>query len=369
MKVGVTGGAGFIGGWVCEALVQRGHEAVVFDHRAERGDNSWAQANLRASQTHRVFLGDTRDDVAVTEFAAQVDGIIHLASVLGTQETVHNPRPAVMTNVISGMNVFEAATQYKLPVVNICVGNAGMSNPYSASKTCVETLGHMYVRDRGTLLNQVRVVNAYGPRQVPAAPYGPSKVRKIMPAFICRALTGQPIEIYGDGQQVSDCVWVGDVAEALVAALEIASYDRVGNYGVDQPRVVEVGPRDNHTVREIAKLVNSTVQSMGLSDRADIRHLPMRPGETPGARVTADVDTLKYVGMRWQDLMPLEAGVAHTVRWYADQWLPGHLERAGQGDKPVGIQVEPDRSDEDRDPQHAGRSAGRWEAYPHTQPA
>ena len=305
MRVGVTGGAGFLGSHVVDVLIERGHEPVVFDHIG-RGQRDGVE----------VMLGDTRDDVSVTELAAHVEGIIHLASVLGTQETVHNPRPAVMTNVISGMNVFEACVQHKLPVVNICVGNAGFSNPYSASKTCVETLGHMYVRDRGLALNQVRLVNAYGPRQAMAAPYGPGKVRKIMPAFIARALTGAPVEVYGDGKQVSDMVWVRDGALALVLALEASA---AGNI---VPGVMECGPEDHATVLEVAETVIAEAEAL-TGNRSEISHLPMRPGETPGAYVVADPSTLAPIGMKPDDLLPLSLGVEWTVAWYREHWLPG----------------------------------------------
>jgi UDP-glucose 4-epimerase len=305
MRVAVTGGAGFIGGYVVDELLALGHEPVVFDHLGRTHSNA------------EVMLGDTRDDTAVTELAAHVDGIIHLASVLGTQETVKNPRPAVTTNVISGLNVFEAAAQYDLPVVNIAVGNAGMDNPYSASKTCVESLGRMFAKDRGLRLNQVRAVNAYGPRQAVAAPYGPAKVRKIMPSFICRALAGDPIEVYGDGSQVSDMVYVADVASALVKALVLAGD------GVVFDTVAEVGPSTHYTVLEVARMVVSTAQDCGFTP-VEIVHLPMRPGETPGAVVTADTKTLSLLGVDTFDLVPLAAGVAKTVEWYEYQWLEGY---------------------------------------------
>ncbi len=318
MKIAVTGGAGFIGGHVVDELHRRGHSAVIFDHRRDRAHT--VQDNPLAY--HPVMLGDTRDEVQVTELAAHVEGIIHLASVLGTQETVANPRPAVMTNVISGMNVFEAAVQYGIPAVNICVGNAGMSNPYSASKTCVETLGQMYVRDRGAKINQVRVVNAYGPRQLMAAPYGVGKVRKIMPAFIARALTGQPIEIYGDGNQISDCVYVTDVAEALVNALEYAAKGEVLD------RVVEIGPTEHLTVNGVALMVNQLAAAVTGHDWPEIRHLPMRPGETPGARIVAKNETMFDIGMDPDYLKPLSHGIDETVRWYAEHWLPQYVGRA-----------------------------------------
>ena len=304
MRVGVTGGAGFIGGHVVDVLLERGHEPLIFDHIG------------RSHAGVEVMLGDTRDEVAVTELAAHVEGIIHLASVLGTQETVFNPRPAVMTNVISGMNVFEAGVQYDLPVVNIAVGNHGFSNPYSASKTCVETLGHMYVRDRGLRLNQVRLVNAYGPRQSVAAPYGTAKVRKITPAFVCRALTGAPVEVYGDGKQVSDMVWVRDGALALVLALEAA------DAGTVVPQVLECGPEDHSRVVEVAELVIAEAEKL-TGRRSEITHLPMRPGETPNAFVACDPSTLAPIGMSGAQLKPLDEGIAETVLWFAQNWLPG----------------------------------------------
>lgn len=307
MKVAVTGGAGFIGGHVVDVLIDRGHEPVVFDHlgRSHRYDVE-------------IMLGDTRDDVSVTEMAAHVEGIIHLASVLGTQETVSNPRPAVLTNVLSGLNVFEAASQYDLPVVNICVGNAGMANPYSASKTCVESLGQMFVKDRGLRLNQVRAVNAYGPRQSVAAPYGSAKVRKITPAFVCRALTNAPIEVYGDGNQISDMVHVEDVAYALVLALEAASSGNV----LDS--VVGVGPVVHHSVNDVANLVLDNAEFLGFT-RKPLVHLPMRPGETPGAVVTVDPEGLSLIGFSKEELIPLENGIAETVEWFKENWLPGYL--------------------------------------------
>jgi len=329
MKIAVTGGAGFIGGHVVDELIARGHEPVIFDHRA-RGhlrphaniEDPRVMMRLHDGLMVPTMLGDTRDETAVTELAAHVEGIIHLASVLGTQETVYNPRPAVTTNVVSGMNVMEAATQYGIPAVNICVGNSGMANPYSASKTCVETLGHMYRRDRGTLLNQVRVVNAYGPRQLMAAPFGVGRVRKIMPAFIGRALTGQPIEIYGDGEQVSDCVYVADVAQVLVAALEHAAKGEI----IEE--VVEVGPSEHRTVNEVALLVrDAAAEAMGVN-APGLRHLPMRPGETPGARIVARNETMRLVGLDPADLMPLRDGIADTVDWYAKNWLPEYRARS-----------------------------------------
>lgn len=310
MKIGVTGGSGFIGGHVVDELARRGHEPVIFDHLGR-------VARSEIPECYRpVFMGDVRDEVAMAELAAHVDGIIHLAACLGTQETIQNPRPAAKTNVEGGLNFLEAIAQYDIPGVYIGVGNHWMQNTYSISKTTVERFVSMFNKERGTRCNIVRLVNAYGPRQSVAPPFGPAKVRKITPAFVCRALTGQPIEIYGDGQQVSDMVHVTDGAKALVSALEKAAE------GVVLDRAVEVGPADHRTVNEVAQLVIKAAVDLSF-DEVPLSHLPMRPGEIPGARVTADTSTLPLVDMSADGLVSLETGIADVVGWYAENWLPG----------------------------------------------
>jgi nucleoside-diphosphate-sugar epimerase len=311
MKIGVTGGAGFIGGHVVDELYRRGHQPVIFDHLGRTHPGS------EPEWYYKVFMGDVRDEVAMAELAAHVDGIIHLAACLGTQETIQNPRPAAKTNVEGGLNFLEAIAQYDIPGVYIGVGNHWMNNTYSISKTTVERFVSMFNKERGTRCNIVRLVNAYGPRQSVAPPFGPAKVRKITPAFVCRALTGQPIEIYGDGQQVSDMVHVTDGAKALVSALEKAAE------GVVLDRAVEVGPADHRTVNEVAQLVIKAAVDLGF-DEVPLTHLPMRPGEIPGARVTADTSTLSLVDMDADTLVGLEDGIADVVAWYAERWLPGY---------------------------------------------
>lgn len=308
MRVGVTGGNGFIGGHVRDVALERGHTVMIFD-RYRRPSERLMEHDGRVDS----FLGDVTDPTAMTELAAHVDGIIHLAACLGTQETIRNPRPAAETNVKGGLNFLEGCAQYEIPGVYIGVGNHFMNNSYSITKTVIERFVHMYNAERGTRVNIVRALNAYGPRQSVAPPYGPAKVRKIMPSFVCRALSGDPIEIYGDGQQVSDMIHVRDVALALVLALEHAADDQ-------EPfaRPVEIGPGDNghRTVLQVAEMVNQYARER-YGAGSVIHHLPMRPGEIPGARVTADVSTLTMIGMKVEDLRPLAVGIAETVDWFA----------------------------------------------------
>ena len=299
MKVLVTGGMGFIGRYVVEELQSRGHTPIIFDHHRRLADEYPTDVE--------VFQGDIMDDIAVTEAMAHAEGWIHLAAVLGTQETIQNPRPAAHSNLMGGLNILEAAAQYNMPGAYIAVGNHWMNNTYSITKTMIERFIDMFNKYRGTKVNIVRAVNAYGPRQVAVHPFGPGKVRKITPSFVCRALTGLPVEVYGDGSQVSDMVYVGDVAHALVVALEKASQSKV----FDVP--VEVGPEHNSTVQEVAETIIKLTDS-----ESELVNLPMRPGEIPGAVVTADTSTLALVDMDPKTLVPLEEGMTKTIDYFKE---------------------------------------------------
>lgn len=296
MKVLVTGGTGFIGQYVVEELLGRGYSVLKFDRDARYADDT---------KNVDLFLGDVIDDVAVTEAFAHCDAFIHLAAVLGTQETIQNPRPAAKSNLLGGLNVLEAAAQYNTPGVYIGVGNHWMNNTYSITKTMIERFIDMFNKDRGTKINIVRAMNAYGPRQVAAEPYGPAKVRKITPSFVCRAILGDDIEIYGDGEQISDMIYVTDVADALINAMEMAAHNEV------VVPTVEIGPKINNTVNEVAELIIKLSNS-----KSKIIHLPMRPGEIPGSTVVADTSTLKHINMHPDNFIPLEIGMSKTIEYF-----------------------------------------------------
>jgi UDP-glucose 4-epimerase len=297
----VTGGTGFIGQYVVEELRRRGHEPVIFDREQRK------HVYTEVAQT--VVFGDIKDATLVTEAVAHVDGVIHLAGVLGTQETIANPLPAAETNILGGMNVLQACAQYDVPLVNIAVGNWWMSNTYSITKNTIERFCEMYTKYRDSRFTVVRALNAYGPGQVPVPPWGSSRVRKIMPSFICRALAGEPIEVYGSGSQVMDMIYVEDVAEILVRALELT--DEKGALAT-----MEAGTGRKTTVNDIAQEVVANVPD------AVIKYLPMRPGEDKDSVVLGDPDTLEPLGLDHM-LTPLEDGVRVTVGYFRDEVFAG----------------------------------------------
>lgn len=326
MIVGITGGAGFIGSWVKQELESRGYEAYVLDHRG-RVENG--------------LLGDVRDQTIVMEFAAHVDAIIHLAAVLGTVETIDAPHAAAETNIIGTLNVFEAASRYDLPVVFAAVGNANIARgTYCITKSAGERFVDMYREDRGLRVISVRPMNAYGAGQSAPTPYGAAKVRKIVPSFICSALSGEPMRLYGGGTQVSDSVWVGDVARVFVSALEQAIEGNIPTHPIDVGNIVP------STVLQVAETVQKYVPG------AEIENVPMRAGEPHGGAmsdnntllkvvdavmlanpnfrrmdvrrvvrelgtvVSADPETLLAVNVNPASFKPLDVGIAETVEWF-----------------------------------------------------
>jgi UDP-glucose 4-epimerase len=310
MRVMVTGGNGFIGQYVVEQLIEKGHEPFIFDRR-----------DLRLDFDVDMFLGDVRDEDSVNEAMAHSEGWIHLAGILGTQETIINPGPAATTNIMGGLNILTAAAQYKTPGVNIAVGNHWMRNSYSITKNAVERFVEMFIIEQGLPAANVRAFNAYGPRQAVAAPFGDSKIRKIIPAFVCRALVGSKIEVYGDGLQVMDMIHANDVARILVATL-----DHVAEHGPVE-EVIEAGSGNETTVLRTANIVADEVSTQLGLPPVPIEHLPMRPGEPEGAIVMAGagLGMLPVLGIDW--IEDLEVGIRDTVDWYHERWLPEWLSK------------------------------------------
>lgn len=299
MKIVVTGAAGFIGSYTVDKLLDADFEVIGLDHHVKAGrreDVDW-------------MLADVRDETAVFEALAHADGFIHLAACLGTQETIQNPKPAAETNILGGLNILEAAARYEVPGVYIAVGNHWMENTYSITKTTVERFCRMFNAERGTQVNVVRALNAYGPRQLACQPYGPGKVRKIMPAFVCRALSETAIEVYGTGDQVMDMIYVADVATVLVGALKAAMAGDVFD------EVIEAGSGIATTVNDIAEVVRRAAEDQG-TETPPLEYLPMRPGEPEHSIVLGrpeTMDCLQWYGVDRTDFTSLHEGVARTV--------------------------------------------------------
>ncbi|MFN3286602.1 MAG: NAD-dependent epimerase/dehydratase family protein [bacterium] len=284
MRVLVTGGSGFIGGYLVEWLARHGAEPVVLDLVRPEG--------LAVDPVYR--LADVRDPDAVAEAMDGCRVVVHLAGVLGTDLTVDSPVDTVENNLIGALRVLEEAKRQRVRVVLINVGN-DWDNPYTITKQAAVRFGLMYDREFGIPVTVVRATNGYGPRQKA------DETKKLVPTLICAALRGEPLPVYGDGEQEVDLVYVEDVAEILGRAA-LAPQPVHGQVDAATGQAMRV----NEVAEHIRRLVNPAVP---------IVHLPMRRGEPPRSRtVGSPADAARYFG--YVPATPFEEGLRRTVEWY-----------------------------------------------------
>ncbi len=247
-RILVTGGAGFIGKAVRRALEARGDVMFSFDSPY-----------------------DVRDCNGVYRQVRLVDGVINLAGILGTSETLNEESLLLDVNVGGALVVAKVCEDLGVPMVQIGTGHRGQLNVYAITKACAEDLVLARAAWGGLSANVVRAFHAYGPGQKPPPPYGKATVRKIIPSFVCAALTGDPLLVNGTGCQTIDLVHVDDVARVLVDGLD-APYGRTLEAGTGRPVTVLQAAMD-------------VLAATGSS--SSIHHVPMRSGEPIMSEVVA----------------------------------------------------------------------------------
>ncbi len=266
----VTGGCGFIGSHLADALVARGHRVRILDNLSTgKRENAPAQAEL--------VIADVTDAAAVATAAAGVDGIFHLAAVASVEESRRNWLRCHAVNLTGAINVFEAARRGfarprvvyassaaiygDCPAVPLTEADSPRPiNAYGADKLGCELHGRVATLLHGVPTVGLRLFNIYGQRQDPSSPY--SGVISIFADRLARRL---PIEIHGDGRQVRDFVAVPDAVEALLAAM--AAEDAAGE-------AFNVCSGYGTTVHELASIMS---ELYGVAP--ELRFGPARPGD------------------------------------------------------------------------------------------
>jgi UDP-glucose 4-epimerase len=227
MKVLVTGGAGFIGSWVVETLLERGDEVIVLDDFSS-GDRRNLKHLLGRAELS-IVEGDIRDKGSVDQAAGDADATVHLAAVVSVEEATENPEYACSVNIGGTLNLLEAARWNRhrrfIYASSVAVYGEPKMLPiredfplrpisvYGASKLAGEGLMHAYAATYGLSALALRFFNVYGPRQKTGSYSG------VIERFIEDANDGKPLVIEGDGRQTRDFVFVEDVAEAVAVAL------------------------------------------------------------------------------------------------------------------------------------------------------
>jgi len=265
----VTGGAGFIGSHLCDALLRRGDSVRVLDDLS-----TGSRDNLSAAVM--LIEGDIAEPAVMAAALQGVDGCFHLAAIASVQKGVTDWVGTHRTNLTGTITLFEAIRRGgTIPVVYassaavygdaavVPIGEDTERRPlsaYGADKYGCELHARVAGHVHGIPTTGLRFFNVYGPRQDPRSPYS-----GVISIFCQRVAAGEPIDIFGDGQQTRDFICVDDVVAALVSAMRQAS---------TQAPVFNVCTGVPTSVLDLARLIAR------LSGRpVDIRHQPARPGE------------------------------------------------------------------------------------------
>lgn len=214
----VTGGCGFIGGHLTQALLDAGHRVTVLDDLS-----SGFKENLPAGAT--LERGCVTDAALVARLAGEADGIVHLAAIASVVAAAADPVRAAAVNIGGVRNAVDAARTSRVPLVfassAAVYGDAG-SDPVREDIRCVplsdygkqKRTGETMVQELGPGATIVRPFNIYGPRQHPASPYS-----GVIARFISACRAGEKLQINGDGTQTRDFIYIDDIVRLFLLAL------------------------------------------------------------------------------------------------------------------------------------------------------
>ncbi len=268
-KVMVTGGAGFIGSNLVDALVNKGYEVVVLDDESAECNEEF----FYNEEAENLKIDISKDKEGIDKAMKGVNVVFHLAAESRLQPAIINPDRAYNVNFIGTNNVLAAAHKHRInkfvysstssayglenepPLVETM--HRDCLNPYSVSKVAAEDLCKMYYKLHGLDTVILRYFNVYGERMPSTGQYAP-----VIGVFQRQKKEGKPLTVVGDGSQMRDFVYVGDVVNANISASNTNHHHCPGE-------IINIGSGKNISILEVAKMV----------DRSKIEFIPRRSGE------------------------------------------------------------------------------------------
>jgi UDP-glucose 4-epimerase len=321
MRVLITGGAGFIGSHLAEALLKRGDQVDVLDDLSTgRIENI---AHLRSHPDFSYTIGSVTDESAVADLMDQCDMTFHLAAAVGVRLVVSRPVHTIETNVHGTETVLrQAARQNKLVVVastsevygksavfpfredaDLVLGPPNKTRwGYASSKLIDEFLALAYWQEQQVPVIVVRFFNTVGPRQ--SDRYG-----MVIPNFVRQALGDEPLIVHGDGSQTRSFTWVGDVVAGLLAL--IAEPRSVG-------QVFNIGNGAEVSIRDLAMKIIAMTGSDSTLEFVSHHQIFGQNFEDMARRVPDISKIQNFVG--YKPSVHLEEILARTI----DYWAPKH---------------------------------------------
>lgn len=304
-RILVTGGAGFVGSHLIDRLIEQGHDVLCLDNLF-----TGSKRNIEHLHNHpRIEF--IRHDVTFPLYV-EVDEIYNLACPASPIHYQHDPVQTTKTSVHGAINmlglakrlkcrIFQASTSevYGDPVVHPQTedywGNVNPIGPrscYDEGKRCAETLFFDYHRQHGLEIKVARIFNTYGPRMHHAD-------GRVVSNFIMQALTGQPITIYGDGNQTRSFCYVDDLVEGFIRLMEAAP---------DVTGPVNLGNPGEFTIRRLAEKV---IEMTGSGSELVYEALPADDPKQRQPDITRARDLLD-----WEPAVPLETGLERTIDYF-----------------------------------------------------
>jgi UDP-glucuronate decarboxylase len=304
-RILVTGGAGFLGSHLCDRLIADGHEVLCVDNFFT-GDKS----NITHLLKHERFEL-MRHDVTFPLFV-EVDEIYNLACPASPIHYQHDPVQTTKTSVHGAINMLGLAKRLKVKILQASTSEVygdpsvhpqtedywGHVNPigarscYDEGKRCAETLFFDYHRQLGLRIKVARIFNTYGPRMHVAD-------GRVVSNFIVQALKGEPITLYGDGEQTRSFCYVDDMIEGLVRMMDSPD---------DVTGPINIGNPTEYSMAELARQVIAATGST-----SDLTFAPL-PQDDPRQRQPDIARANALLG--WQPSVALEDGLERTIAYF-----------------------------------------------------
>ena len=344
MKILVTGGAGFIGSALCRHLIaETGHHVVNLD-KLTYAANLASLAPIADHPRYTFVKGDIGDRALVGRLLAEhgIDAVMHLAAESHVDRSIDGPGDFIETNVVGTFALLEAARAYlaqhpdkratfrfhhvstdevygDLPMDGSLFTEAtpyAPSSPYSASKAASDHLAMAWHRTYGLPVVLSNCSNNYGPYHFP---------EKLIPLMILNALSGEPLPVYGTGENVRDWLYVDDHARALTLVVEKGVPGRCYN----------VGGRNERSNLAVVEAICDTIDALAPAERPR-RELITFVTDRPGHDLRYAIDASRLESeLGWRAAETFETGLRKTAEWYLanEAWWRPIRERRYRGER------------------------------------
>jgi nucleoside-diphosphate-sugar epimerase len=306
-KVLVTGGAGFIGSHLVDALVAADCDVTVFDNLS-----TGHLSNLKYSENRITFYkADIRDQDILVKASKDCDIIFHQAAVVSVSQTVENPVDSAMVNDMGTLFVLEAARKNRIRRVILASSCAVYGDepelpkhedmrlkpqsPYAVQKFSGECYARLYFDLYGVETVSLRYFNVYGPRQDPSSPYS-----GVISIFMTKASTKKAPVIFGDGNQFRDFIFVKDVVKANLLA---------ANRNKAQGKIFNIGTGKNIRINELWQMIRQLTGNL-----IEPRYEPARAGDIRESVASID---LAQKDLGFEPEYSFERGLEETFEYYS----------------------------------------------------